>query len=75
MFKHKSFKLLQSGSDRYHGLHRRLMAKSCQCRTVGEVSGPVLNHEHSYISGTRTGPDSHGIFRLLHYPSVDFLDE
>ena len=51
------------------------MAKYCQCRTVGEVSGPVLNHEHSYISGTRTGPDSHGIFRLLHYPSVDFLDE
>ena len=29
----------------------------------------------SYISGTRTGPDSHGIFRLLHYPSFDFLDE
>ena len=53
------------------------MAKSCQRRTEGqdEISGPVLNHEHSYLSGTRTGPDSHGIFRLLQYPSVDFLDE
>ena len=45
------------------------MAKSCQCRTVGEVSGPVLNHEHSNLS------DSHGICQQLHYPSVDFLDE
>ena len=38
----KHIKLLQSGSDRYHGLHKRVKAKSCQCRTVGEVSGPVL---------------------------------
>ena len=52
-------------SDRYHGLHRRVMAKSCQCRTVGEVSGPVLNHEHSYISGTSTGPDSHVSISLM----------
>ena len=58
-----------------HGQHRRVMAKSCQCKTVGEVSGSLLNHEHSYLSGTRTGPDSHGICRQLYYPSVDFLDE
>ena len=71
MFKY--IKLLQGGSDRYHGLHRRVVAKSCQCRMLGEVSGPVLNNEHSCFSGTRTGPDSHGIFRQLHYPIVDFL--
>ena len=35
MFKH--IKLLQCGSDRYHGLHRRVVAKSCQCRTICEV--------------------------------------
>ena len=27
------------------------MAKSCQCRTVCEVSGPVLNHELSRLEG------------------------
>ena len=73
MFKH--IKLLQGGSDRNHGLHRRVEAKSCQCKTVGEVSGPVLNHEHSCLSGTRTGPDSCGIDWQLHYLSVNFLDE
>ena len=73
MFRHK--KLLQGGSDRYHGLHKRFVATSCQCRTVGEVSGPVFNHEHSCLSGTRTGPDSHGIDRQLHYPSVNFFDD
>ena len=46
----------------YHGLHRRVVAKSCQCRTVGEVSGHVLNHKHSCLSGTRTGSDSHDIY-------------
>ena len=73
MFKH--IKLIQGGSDRYHGLDKRVVTKSCQCRTVGEVSGPVLNHEHSCPSGTRTGTDSHGIDWQLHYPSVNFLDE
>ena len=72
MFKH--IKLLQGGSDRYHGLHI-IVAKSCQCRTVSEVSGPVLYHEYSCLSGTRTGPDFCGIYPHLHYPSVDFLDE
>ena len=71
----KYIKLLQGGSDRHHGLHKRVVAKSLQCRTVGEVSGLVLNHGHSCLSGTRTGPDSHGIDRQLHYPSVDFLGE
>ena len=42
-------------------------------RTLGEVSGPVLNHEHNCFSGMRTGLDSHGICRQLRYPSVDFL--
>ena len=64
------FKLLLGGSDRYHGLHRRVVAKTCQCITVGEVSGPVLNQDHSCLSGTRTSTDSHGICRQLHYPSV-----
>ena len=45
MFKH--IKLLLGGSDRYHGLHIGVVAKSCQCRPVSEVSDPVLNHEHS----------------------------
>ena len=61
MFKHT--KLLQGGSDRYHGFHRRVVAKSCQCRMLGEVSGPVLNQEQSCFSGTRTGHDSHGMIR------------
>ena len=50
------------------------MAKSCQCIMVGEVGGPVLN-EHSCLSEKRAGPDFHGIFPQLHYPSVDCLDE
>ena len=54
-------KLLQGGSNRYHGLHRRVVAKFSQCRTVGEVSGPLLNHEHSRLSGTRVGLVYHGI--------------
>ena len=68
-------KLIQVGFDRYHGLHIRVVAKLCQCRTVSEVVGPVLNHEHSCLSGTRTGPDFYGISPQLHYTSVDFLDE
>ena len=56
MFKH--IKLPQGGSGRYHGLHRRVVAKSCQCIMLGEVIGPVLNHEHSCFSGTWTGPEA-----------------
>ena len=71
MFKHIT--LLQGSSGRYHGLHIRVVAKSCQCRMLGEVSGPVLNHERSCFSGTRTGSDSHGIIcRQLYYPSNDY---
>ena len=78
MFKH--IKFLQGGSDRYHGILVSIEGLwpnlvSVHCTTVGEVSGPVFNHEHSCLSGTRTGPDSHGICRHLHYPSVDHLDE
>ena len=75
MFKH--IKLLQGGSDTLTdtmvSLHIRVVAKSCQCRTVREVSNPVLNHEHSCLSGTRIYPEFYSIFPQLHYPSVDFL--
>ena len=56
MFKH--IKLLQSGSDRYHGLHKRVKTESCQCRTVGEVTGPVLKGGR----GTRPKIVSYTIF-------------
>ena len=48
------------------------MAKPCQCRMLGEVSGLVSTVaflERELVQG----PDSHGIRRQLHYPSVDFL--
>ena len=73
MFKH--IKLLQGGSDRYHGLHIGVVAKSCQSRTVSEVSCTVFNHEHNYLSGTRTCPEFYGICSQLHYPSVDFFGD
>ena len=47
IFKH--MKLLQCGSDRYN---RRVVAKSCQCRTVCEVDKVLKffnNHLSSYL--------------------------
>ena len=63
MFKHTKF--LQCGSDRYHGLHRRVVAKSCQCRPVSEVSGPVLNHELSRLEGDVDVPKLSSELNLL----------